>query len=93
MDDRFKALEIGLLNFQDNEFSSSIKAVGDDEFSQLCQLFNEVSTKLRKEKQSIYQRELLLDKVIESSPIVMFLVDNNEQVGSLVATCYFSRAR
>ena len=77
MDDRFKALEIGLLNFQDNEFSSSIKEVGDDEFSQLCQLFNDVSAKLRKEKQNIYQRELLLDKVIESSPIVMFLVDND----------------
>lgn len=75
--ERFQALEIGLLNFKDNEFSSVISEEGNDEFSRLCALFNSVSSSLRAEKQSIYQRELLLDKVIESSPIVMFLVDDD----------------
>ncbi|WP_448548451.1 sensor histidine kinase [Thalassotalea fusca] len=77
LSERFQALEIGLLNFKDNEFSSVINEEGNDEFSKLCALFNSVSASLRAEKQSIYQRELLLDKVIESSPIVMFLVDDD----------------
>lgn len=76
--DKFVALEAGLLNFKDNEFSNSLTIYGRDEFSQLCMLYNEVAEKLRKEKQHIYQRELLLDKVIESSPIVMFLVDDDD---------------
>jgi len=77
LSDRFQALEIGLLNFKDNEFSSVINDEGNDEFAKLCALFNSVAESLRAEKQSIYQRELLLDKVIESSPIVMFLVDDD----------------
>ncbi|GAA6170646.1 hypothetical protein NBRC116592_03160 [Colwellia sp. KU-HH00111] len=72
------ALETGLLNFKDNEFSNSLSVNGNDELSQLCHLYNEAAEKLRFEKQSIYQRELLLDKVIESSPIMMFLVDDDD---------------
>ncbi|XQW84233.1 sensor histidine kinase [Thalassotalea piscium] len=75
---KFVALEAGLLNFKDNEFSNSLTIHGRDELSQLCILYNDVAEKLRKEKQHIYQRELLLDKVIESSPIVMFLVDDDD---------------
>lgn len=76
--DKFIALAAGLLNFKDNEFSNSLTVKGSDELSQLCVLYNEVAEKLRKEKQHIYQRELLLDKVIESSPMVMFLVDDDD---------------
>ena len=75
---KFTALEAGLLNFKDNEFSNSLNIDGDDELSQLCRLYNQVAEKLRAEKQHIYQRELLLDKVIESSPILMLLVDDDD---------------
>ncbi|WP_286234917.1 sensor histidine kinase [Thalassotalea sediminis] len=77
IENKLLALESGLLNFRDNEFSNSLAIKGKDELSQLCHLYNEVAEKLRAEKQSIYQRELLLDKVIESSPIMMFLVDDD----------------
>jgi len=75
---KLSALESGLLNFKDNDFSITLNIEGKDELSQLGYLYNEVSVKLRNEKQQIYQRELLLDKVIESSPIVMFLVDDDD---------------
>ncbi|MFT5755436.1 MAG: two-component system nitrogen regulation sensor histidine kinase NtrY [Alteromonadaceae bacterium] len=80
VDKNFQSLELGLLNFKDNEFTVSLPVTTNNEFSQLNQLFNEVSTSLRKEKQHIYQRELLLDKVIESSPLAMTLVDDNDHV-------------
>ena len=78
--DKFSALELGLLNYKDNEFTASLPTEGKDEFSYLNNLFNDVTEILRKEKQSIYQRELLLDKVIESSPIAMLLVDDSQHI-------------
>ena len=60
------ALETGLLNFKDNDFSISLPEDKNDELSRLAALYNQVGEILRKERQSIYQRELLLDKVIQS---------------------------
>jgi len=80
IDKNFQSLKLGLLNLKDNEFTVSLPVIANDEFSQLNQLFNEASLSLRKEKQHIYQRELLLDKVIESSPLAMTLVDDTDHV-------------
>lgn len=77
---RLAALETGLLNFRDNEFSVSLALDGNDEISQLATLYNETSDKLRQEKQWIYQRELMLDKVLQSSPLAVMLLDNSERV-------------
>lgn len=74
------ALEVGLLNFKDNDFSVSIPVSGDDQLKALASLFNESAQTLRKERQYIYQRELLLDKVIQSSPNVMLLLDDKQRV-------------
>jgi nitrogen fixation/metabolism regulation signal transduction histidine kinase len=75
-----RALEIGLLNFKDNDFSVSLSLRGEGEFNALAVLYNEAATKLRSERQYIYQRELLLDKVIQNSPNVMLLLDSEQRV-------------
>ncbi len=75
-----QALEIGLLNFKDNDFSVSLPKVKASEISPLVKLFNDVSEILRTEKQFIYQRELLLDKVIQSSPNVMLLLNPRQRI-------------
>ncbi|PHI36388.1 histidine kinase [Pseudoalteromonas sp. GCY] len=72
----WEALEVGLMNFKDGEFSTSITYNANNELGRLCQLFNETAKQLRDEKQWIYQRELMLDKVLESSPQVLVLVDS-----------------
>ncbi|MCL1051524.1 ATP-binding protein [Shewanella abyssi] len=74
------ALEIGLLNFKDNDFSVSLPVGGDKQLQALAVLFNDSAEALRKERQYIYQRELLLDKVIQSSPNVMLLLDDDKRV-------------
>ena len=74
------ALEVGLLNFKDNDFSVSIPVSGDRQLKALSSLFNESAQTLRKERQYIYQRELLLDKVIQSSPNVMLLLDDQQRI-------------
>ena len=78
--DNFRMFRLGLLNFKDFEFSSSLAVSGSDEFAELAQLYNEVGENLRREKQAIYQRELLLDKVIQSSPIATVLTDDSHNI-------------
>ncbi|MCJ8319865.1 MAG: ATP-binding protein [Colwellia sp.] len=77
---RFMALETGLLNIKDNELSTVLPLHGNDEITRLERTYNQAVDKLRREKQSIYQRELLLDTVIQNSPLAMLLVSDDQHV-------------
>ena len=80
----FLALEHGLQSLRDNDFSVGINDdVASQSHRQLIDAFNQTSEKLRDERQHIYQREMLLDKVLNASPMVMVLVD---QRGKIVLT-------
>ncbi|MDN3380164.1 MULTISPECIES: ATP-binding protein [unclassified Pseudoalteromonas] len=68
-----QSLETGLLNFKDGELSSLLAYKANNEVGKLCQLYNQTAKQLRQEKQWIYQRELMLDKVLQSSPQAVIL--------------------
>ncbi|WP_395338197.1 sensor histidine kinase [Ningiella sp. W23] len=88
------ALEIGLLNLKDREFSTTLARKSDDEIGHLCELYNETVTHLRTEKHWLYQRELLLDKITQSSPQTLFLVnDEGLVVFSNIAARRFFHAK
>lgn len=74
------ALETGLLNFVEGEYSSLLAYDDEDELGELCQLYNQTSEKLRAEKHWLYQRELMLDKVLQNSPEVLLLVNDRDQI-------------
>ena len=74
------ALEMGLLNLKDGEFSTSLCYQKNDELGQLCELYNQTVHQLRDEKHWLYQRELLLDKITQTSPEVLFLINDNDQI-------------
>ncbi|GBL05503.1 PAS domain-containing sensor histidine kinase [Glaciecola sp. KUL10] len=78
--DGLSALETGLLNLKDGEFASTLAFKKGDEIGRLCEIYNETVIHLRDEKHWLYQRELLLDKVTQSSPEVLFLIDDKGQV-------------
>jgi two-component system nitrogen regulation sensor histidine kinase NtrY len=80
LSESLQALEIGLLNFKDNDFSVSLHPYGEPQLDKLVSLYNQASAKLRSERQFIYQRELMLDKVIQNSPNVMLLIDDSQRV-------------
>lgn len=90
-----EALETGLLNIKDGEYSTTLAHQGKDEFADLCQLYNETVEKLRIEKHWLYQRELLLDKVTQSSPSVLLLVNDQQQIvfSNLAARDFFAIQR
>ncbi|WP_444912149.1 sensor histidine kinase [Microbulbifer sp. PAAF003] len=75
-----KSLQNGLLNFRDGDFSISLVHPKDSELRQITILYNEIGEHLRKERAHIYQRELLLDTVIQTSPQALLLVDQNDRI-------------
>ncbi|KZN44906.1 sensor histidine kinase [Pseudoalteromonas luteoviolacea] len=72
-----EALNVGLLNFKDGDFSNQLAYQNEDEFGELCQLYNETAQQLRKEKQWLYQREMMLDKMLQSAPQALLLINDN----------------
>ena len=60
--------------------SSTLSCKSNDEFKTLFQLYNDTAETLRREKQWLYQRELMLDKVLHSSPDVLLLVNDQMHV-------------
>ncbi|WP_444932274.1 sensor histidine kinase [Microbulbifer sp. SSSA002] len=75
-----KSLQNGLLNFRDGDFSISLVPPKDSELRQITLLYNEVGEYLRKERAHIYQRELLLDTVIQTSPQTLLLINQNDRI-------------
>ena len=73
-------LETGLLNFLDGEYASLLSYDDNDELGHLSRLYNQTAEKLRAEKHWIYQRELMLDKVLQNSPEVLVLINDRDQV-------------
>ena len=73
----------GLRNLQDGDFSITLannKTNKSHSQAEVLALFNQVTDKLRQEKQSLYQRELLLDKVVNASDVVTVLVNHRDTI-------------
>jgi nitrogen fixation/metabolism regulation signal transduction histidine kinase len=73
----------GLRNLQDGDFSITLannKSNKSHSQAKVLALFNQVTDKLRQEKQSLYQRELLLDKVVNASDVVTVLVNHRDTI-------------
>ncbi|MCL1074393.1 sensor histidine kinase [Shewanella dokdonensis] len=75
-----QALTTGLLNFQDHDFSVSLTLDGHDEWRELAALFNTATARLRKQRAHIYQRELLLDSVLQNTSLAIVLTDEQRRV-------------
>lgn len=67
------SLEVALLNLSDANFSVSMPPPELPEMDTLVQQMNRSFGDLRRQRQSIYQRELMLDTMIETSPVAMIL--------------------
>lgn len=74
------AIDHGLLNLMDNDFSITLAASGLDEVDRIGQRYNQLVNTLRQERQSIFQRELLLDTVIEKSSMCVLITDQNRHI-------------
>jgi nitrogen fixation/metabolism regulation signal transduction histidine kinase len=74
------SLDHGLQSLRDNDFSVSLNHQKEASYNSLIDAFNQTSDKLRDERQRLYQREMMLDKVLNASPMVTILVDHRDTI-------------
>jgi len=74
------ALNDGFHNFLDNDFSVSLAKTRNDELGELVEAYNKVGQTLRDERLHLYQRELLLDTVIQTTPLSLILTDDSDAI-------------
>ncbi|HEY3786141.1 MAG TPA: ATP-binding protein [Steroidobacteraceae bacterium] len=74
------AVKDGIVSMRDNDFSVSVSRIADDELGELVSAYNSLGDLLRRQRLDINQRELLLDTVIQSTPLVMVLTNSAGRV-------------
>ena len=67
------AVADGISGMRDNDFSVSVAGDRADELGELVRAYNGLGEVLREERQGLLQRELLLDTVIQSTPLALVL--------------------
>lgn len=75
-----QALNLHAQNLQDGSFNTSANQFRVNELSSLANSLNIMSAQLRAERATLYQRELLLDTVLQSSPTALLLTDASDTV-------------
>jgi two-component system, NtrC family, nitrogen regulation sensor histidine kinase NtrY len=75
-----RAVGDGINSLRDHDFSISINAPAAGELQGLTRAYNTLGDLLRRERLDLYQRELLLDTVIQSTPLAMVLTDDGGRV-------------
>ena len=70
-----RALEGAVASYRDGDFSFSIAADRRDELGDLIRMHNALGQTLREQRQNLAQRELLLDTVVQNTPVALVLSD------------------
>jgi nitrogen fixation/metabolism regulation signal transduction histidine kinase len=70
----------GVRGLRENDFSLRIAARGNDEVSDLIALYNDVAEVLKAQRSDLYQRELLLDMILQGSPMAVVLANPADRV-------------
>ncbi|HEY9255614.1 MAG TPA: HAMP domain-containing sensor histidine kinase [Stenotrophomonas sp.] len=70
----FRALAGTTSSYRDGEYNFGVHWRGDDELAQLVQAHAELGVVLREQRQSLVQRELMLDAMVQNTPVAMLLV-------------------
>jgi two-component system nitrogen regulation sensor histidine kinase NtrY len=75
-----RALAATVASYREGDFSLSLVADRDDELGELMKAHNELAAALRTQRAHLVQRELLLDTVMQNSPVALVLVDAQERI-------------
>jgi two-component system, NtrC family, nitrogen regulation sensor histidine kinase NtrY len=75
-----RAVSDGIVSMRDKDYSVSIRKISNDEIGDLVVAYNALGDSLRRERLDLHQRELLLDTVIQTTPLVMVLTNSSGRV-------------
>lgn len=71
----FRALGGTVASYRDNDFSFGIVWRGNDELGDLVDAHNALGDALREQRLGLVQRELLLDTMVQNTPVAMLLIE------------------
>ncbi|MFL9584176.1 sensor histidine kinase [Stenotrophomonas sp. AB1(2024)] len=71
-----RALSGTTSSYRDGEYNFSVYWPGNDELGDLVQAHRELGDVLRQQRQGLVQRELLLDTMVQNTPVSMLLLAN-----------------
>jgi nitrogen fixation/metabolism regulation signal transduction histidine kinase len=75
-----RALQGAVLSYREGDFSMSIRAQGSGDLGELLQLHSELGQALREQRQQLAQRELLLDTVVQNTPLALLLTQADGRI-------------
>jgi two-component system nitrogen regulation sensor histidine kinase NtrY len=90
-----RAVSDGITSMRDQDFSVSIRRLANDELGELVGAYNSLGDLLRRERLDLNQRELLLDTVIQTTPLVMLLTNSADRIlySNIAARQFFHGGR
>jgi nitrogen fixation/metabolism regulation signal transduction histidine kinase len=90
-----RAVADGIGSLRDRDFSVSVTTTGPDEIGDLTAEYNSLGASLRRERLNLYQRELLLDTVVQTTPLALVLTNANDHIvfGNIAARQLFRAGR
>lgn len=71
----FRALEGTVTSYRDGDFAFSLAWKKHDELGDLVTAHNALGDTLRRQRESLVHRELLLDTMLQNTPVAMLVVD------------------
>lgn len=80
MQSLFRALAGSVASYEDGDFAFGVRWDGRDELGELVASHNALGDSLRAQRLSLVQRELLLDTMVQNTPVAMLLVDPSHRV-------------
>jgi len=83
----FRALAGTVTSYKDGDFAFSLAWKPNDELGDLVSAHNALGDTLRRQRETLVHRELLLDTMVQNTPVAMLLVDPGGHVvyGNLAA--------
>lgn len=66
--------------FRDGDFSLRLSPRGDRELAELKQLYNELADTVRADRRDLYEKEILLDTILQRTPVAVVLFNQAERV-------------
>jgi nitrogen fixation/metabolism regulation signal transduction histidine kinase len=90
-----RALEGSVASYRDGDFSISLVVDRRDELGELITMHNALGQTLRDQRQHLVQRELLLDTVVQNTPVALVLTDAGDHVAyaNIAARHLFNEGR
>src|SRR4249919_1178672 len=80
MNSLFRALSGTVASYRDGDFAFGLSWHGGGDLGALVASHNELGDALREQRQALVQRELLLDTMVQNTPVAMLLVDPSRHI-------------